>query len=73
MLEEEKFKLLNSLLDAKWRLSECDVSEKADMMADYESLLDAVRAGRPDISRRDVERAIREPWCDYCRKKRKNG
>jgi hypothetical protein len=72
MSEDERLKKLNALLDAKWRLSEADISEKADLMADYEKLLDVARAGRPDISRFDLERALREPWRDYCRKKRRN-
>jgi hypothetical protein len=69
--QEDKLRRLNALLDAKWRLSECDISDKADMMADYEKLLDEARAGRADISRMDLERALRDPWRDYCRKKRK--
>ena len=65
--------LLNTLLDAKWHLDVCDITDKEDALKAYHELLDQAREGREDISRTDIDRALREPWRDYCKKKRKSG
>ncbi len=42
-------------------------------MSRLNRVLDEAISGRPDLSREDIMQALRDPWRDYCRKKKKFG
>jgi hypothetical protein len=65
--------LLNRVLEARWLLECAADEEKAEAMSRLNRVLDEAISGRPDLSREDIMQALRDPWRDYCRKKKKFG
>lgn len=68
---QDKLALLNRVLEARWQLECAADCEKSEAMSRLNSVLDEVISTNPSLSRYDVMQAIRDPWRDYCRKRKK--